>query len=275
MELHNFEALLHITAVANLAYTAFHGFSENIKSFFTTPFTKFVTDTRTEFSKIVQRLKDEKKEPANAQTVKFNQLIDSKYLEFRELVTEFVGVPEDSEKIEEEENNIINRNDWEYGQNFKGLYLVGGLYTIFLLFLTGTEGYFFHDNILHSLFITNCLIGLLYITVFVMTFTKARGFFSPLLSLLFFIIVIILFSVIYHKCGFSIPDKECIVFFSITLSILPFILHILRIAIELVYLLLFILAIRIKYKAQFTDIENQKLEYSKALDVLNKYEKEK
>jgi hypothetical protein len=249
MELEDFAPLIQLCAAFNFSYSAIDNFSKTIEMFVSDPFQNVGKKSLTKFSKKVQSLLDNnvlKDTTLNTKTLKDD--LGNSLVDLDTLITKFL-TPENY--------------DMQYGVKFKGLYLLAGFFSFFLLFITGVTGvdkYCPSDKIYDCLFIIDCCVLIVSLYILFSTISKKIPKVSLLAIVIIFGIIIALFKVSYTsvlpiKLYTLIPSKDFTIFFTVLLVMIPFFLHFIRVLIQFTYIQAYIFFLWLLHRNKLKAIE--------------------
>lgn len=254
MGLKDFEAILHLSVVFNFIYAVSANFSKEISIFFAFNFKKYAEDLVNKYSLKVAEIK------GKGAPTKISIKADKAFIELSNTL-QFVLQPE--------------KYDLEYNLKFKGIYLLTGLYAMFILLLSGLQHYIDESLSYALLFLFNVCVTLFFAFTFILTFFKSIKPIALSISLFLFIFLCTAYFLLYNLKLIqpdNYPTKYCTICFSITLVLLSFPLHFFRVLLLRIYIYLWVLIIRIKYRTTFKEIDDTADKYDEAKAIIKEFE---
>jgi len=254
MELSDFGPLIQLCAVSNFLYSAVEHFSQNVQTFFSEPFKELGNKSISRFSGKIRDINDSKVfKTTQIDTAPLKKEFDERFIELSKTIESF---------------KKQSGSDMEYGQKFKSLYLLAGLFSFFLLIIIGLNNYLVKDKQYNCLFAVEMSLVLVSIYIFTSTFFTKFKKVRPLIIVGIMVVLIYIFKKLYAyppylSLGY-IPSKETTIFISIWLICSPFCLHFMRILIEVILIQIQILSIKYKFYNKFKIIK-------KDVETLDKY----
>lgn len=260
IELHDFEALLHVSVAFNFFYSSFNNFSENITIFFSEPLLSIPKKALTKISENVEGLKSSE--------------LDGKFYEEQlkeQLDDSFINLSNDINNFTSSDND-----DLEYGKKFKSAYLLTGFYSLLLLIICGFHGYYNGDKLYHTLCTVNWAIAILLLYITISSFFKPLGKITAGSVLLIFFILIIGFPILYNNLIYTkfydvIPNSNYTVCFSVILVLSPFLLHFIRILIAVAILNSRVSDLELKFNDLYAEIKVKANKLDEAKKLLDQY----
>lgn len=260
MELKDFETLLHISVAFNFFYSAFNNFSENITIFFSGPLLSIPKKALTTISEDVEEIKSLNLK-GKFYEHKLCKELDDSFLELSNEVNNFANTEND---------------DLEYGKKFKSAYLLIGFYSLFLIILCGFHGYYNGAKLYHSLCIINWTLAILLVYVSVSSVYKALPQITAGFVLIIFFILVITFGILYNNMIYTklyevIPSTNYIIYFSVILVLAPFLLHFLRVLIEVIIIDNKVSILKLKFSDLLAEIKGKAIKLDEAQNLMDEY----
>jgi len=254
MDLEDFTPLIQLCAAFNFSYSAIDNFSNTIEMFVSTPFQGVGKNVLSKFSNKVRSVLDkEALNDPNLNTTELRSDLLNRLINLNNIVTKFL---------------VPATYDVEYQVKFKGLYLLVGFFSFFLLFVTGITGldhvtcldkYCNSDKIYNCLFIIDCCISSLSLLILITTFSKKIPRVNFLFIVIFFLFMLVVFKITY-SCSrpFNIsPSNNFTIFFTLLLVVMPFFIHFLRVFFQFLFIQLYLSFLGLKYKRELKPIETK------------------
>ncbi len=226
LELKNFETVFHVAIVFNFIYTV-ESFSERITLIIHSPAPKVAKIILAYFSKIVQRALESNQE-LGKYGGRLSTDIQKKFIETDKYIKDY-----------------IKDSDFTFNGSFKASYLFAALYSLFILILSGYDGFLTSDALYHALFVINIIVLLFHVYVLYKTFRIGVGNIKNGIVSVFFISIVLVFYFLYKKHApldyyilsrTIIPSNICTISFTVALTLCPFISHLLRAFLDIIYI---------------------------------------
>jgi hypothetical protein len=231
MELEKFDTVFHVALGLNFAY-AIESFSKRISLFFSEPARFLALKFKSKFSDSIVGINETRKAHPKLLGTKadnFQNFYTKKFSWIQALMTP------DTEEIAEKKFNFDSK--------FQSIYLACGVLSIAMIILIPfSEGLEMDkDRLMVALFSVDCLILGVIFYCFATSFSPAMPRVPNFAMVVILLCLIALFFGIYFKvktCNVFefMKDDNCVISFTVTLALLVFILHILRVALLLLSL---------------------------------------